>query len=390
LVKLAAALFFGTVFAGLGQDARQQIALHASRAQEALRTNQADVAVRELTALLRLDPGNANANANLGVIAFTQGDYAKAAAAFQAALKLQPSLWSAQAFLGVCKVRLGNATNGREILEKAFPHLDTMPLREQAGMQLIQSYSETGELQKALPIVEALARANPNDSETLYTAYRTYAGLAAAALQSLAKTAPDSPRIHEVLAQNYMSQENYPAAIAEYRKALQAGPQLAGLHFELGQAILAKSQSEEARSEAEKEFLAELARNPADANSSYELGEIAYHRSDLKTAHRRYARAIEMRPRFVEARIALGKVLATQGQWQEVLEQLSEAVRLEPENKVAHYRLVQVYRQLGRPADAERERKVFERLHAAEAAGRTRIEQMTPTSVHAQTIDPEH
>jgi len=110
-------------------------------------------------------------------------------------------------------------------------------------MQLILSYSETGELQKALPVVEALARANPADPETLYTAYRTYAGLAAAALQSLAKTAPDSPRIHQVLAQNYMSQENYAAAIGEYRKALQAGPQLAGLHFELGQAILAESQS---------------------------------------------------------------------------------------------------------------------------------------------------
>jgi len=220
-------------------------------------------------------------------------------------------------------------------------------------MQLILSYSETGELQKALPVVEALARANPADPETLYTAYRTYAGLAAAASQSLAKTAPDSPRIHQVLAQNYMSQENYAAAIGEYRKALQAGPQLAGLHFELGQAILAESQSEEARSEAEQEFLTELARNPADANSSYELGEIAYHRSDFETAHRRYARAVELRPGFVEARLALGKVLATQGRSQEVLEQLFEAVRLDPENNVAHYRLSQVRRQLGRSADAE-------------------------------------
>ena len=94
-----------------------------------------------------------------------------------------------------------------------------------------------------MPVLRALQRANPADPETLYTAYRTYSDLAAAALQSLAKVAPDSGRIHQVLAQNFMSQENYGAAIIEYRKALQIDPRLAGGHFELGQAILAGSKS---------------------------------------------------------------------------------------------------------------------------------------------------
>src|SRR5207237_4702369 len=97
------------------------------------------------------------------------------------------------------------------------------------------------------PVLQALQRANPADPETLYTAYRTYSDLAAAALQSLAKVAPDSGHIHQVLAQNFMSQENYGAAITEYRKALQIDPLLAGAHFELGQAILAGSSRDEAR-----------------------------------------------------------------------------------------------------------------------------------------------
>ena len=95
-----------------------------------------------------------------------------------------------------------------------------------------------------------------------------------------------------------------------------------------------------------------------------------------------------MRPQFVEARIGLGKVLAAQSRPEAALRHLSEAVRLAPENKVAHYRLAQVYRQLGQSADAESERKVFERLSSVGGTG-ARFDQTERRSVHAQTIEPE-
>jgi tetratricopeptide (TPR) repeat protein len=389
-VRLPATLLLGVFCAAFAQDGKQQeTALHAKRAQEALKTNQSEVAVRELTQLLRLDPANANAHANLGVIAFTRSEYEEAVGAFGAALKIQPSLWSAQALLGICKIRLGDGKEGRSLLERSLPHLEDVRLRAQAGLELIQSYSESGDLEKAVPVLQALRRANPADAQTLYTAFRTYSDLAAAALQSLAKVAPDSGRIYQVLAQNFMSQENYGAAIAEYRKALQIDPRLAGGHFELGQAILARSASDEARVEAEKEFLAELELNARDANSSYELGEIAYQRSDFETALHWYSRAVELRPQFVEARVAMGKVLAAEGRPETALGHLSEAVRLAPENKVAHYRLAQVYRQLGRFADAEAERQAFERLSSPGRLAGEHFEQVERRSVHAQTIEPE-
>ena len=389
-MRLTATLISAIICAAFGQDGKQQeITLHARRAQEALKADQSEIAVRELTQLLHLDPENANAHANLGVIAFTRSEYAKAADAFAAALKIQPSLWSAQALLGICRVRLGEGKEGQALLERALPRLEDARLRAQAGLELVQSYSESGELQKALPVLQTLERTNHADPETLYTAYRTYSDLAAAALQSLARVAPDSGRIHQVLAQNFMSQENYGAAATEYRKALEIEPRLAGAHFELGQAILAGQPSDEARAEAEKQFLAELKLNARDANSSYELGEIAYQRSDFETALHWYSQAVEMRPQFVEARIGLGKVLAAQSRPGAALRHLSEAVRLAPGNKVAHYRLAQVYRQLGRSADAAAERKIFERLSLQAGPNGARFEQAERRSVHAQTIEPE-
>src|SRR5215472_7069098 len=51
---------------------------HLNRAELALRTNDVETAEREFRAALALNPGNAEANTNLGVLAFARGDYQSA------------------------------------------------------------------------------------------------------------------------------------------------------------------------------------------------------------------------------------------------------------------------------------------------------------------------
>src|SRR5438874_11552824 len=94
--------------ARLGAQTRssREIEQHYQKAQEALRAKQDAIAIREFREILRLDPRNASAYANLGVIAFAEKDYVQACQEFQAALKLQPSLWHARAFLGLVELRL--------------------------------------------------------------------------------------------------------------------------------------------------------------------------------------------------------------------------------------------------------------------------------------------
>src|SRR2546429_7233234 len=102
---------------------RPEIEQHYKKAQEALRAQQDAVAIREFREILRLDPRNASAHANLGVIAFTDKDYVEACQEFRAALKLQPSLRNAQAFLGMSQLRLGQRTQARLLLEESFKHV---------------------------------------------------------------------------------------------------------------------------------------------------------------------------------------------------------------------------------------------------------------------------
>lgn len=359
-----AALIVALPVLGAGQTNKTEIAAHASRAQAAIQANHADVAEQELQALLRLDPGNVNARASLGMVAFTQGDYQKAAEQFKTALSQSPSLWSAKAFLGMCQIRLGLIAQGQASIEASLTHVQDNRLRNQAGLELIRAYSESGEIEKGAPVIKVLRDRDPDNEDVLYSAYRVYSALAAAALQKLGADGHDSARVHEILGQSMMAQERYPQAIQEYSKAIERNGRLAGLHLQLGQAILAESRTEENRQKAAKEFRTELEINPGDAEAAYQLGEISYEWSDWDEAKRWLLKAVELRPKFAEAHAALGRVLAEQGNQASAIQNLEMAVAEAPDNAMAHYHLAQLYKKAGRTNDADREFDSFRKLSA--------------------------
>src|SRR5580698_9612453 len=101
-----------------------EIRSHYERAQSDLQANRPGDAALEFQAILKLDPNNAEAHANLGLIAFAGANYEAATADLRAALKIRPSMWNAQAFLGLSEMRLGANSEARQSLESAFAHLE--------------------------------------------------------------------------------------------------------------------------------------------------------------------------------------------------------------------------------------------------------------------------
>ncbi len=347
-------------------DTRREVQVHYERAQEAMKANELDKAADEFWEILRLDPKRAEAHANLGVIAYSQGKYADAIKSFSAALNLNPSLWNAQAFLGLVEARMGRMEDAKALLEKSFEHIENRDLRIQAGTELIKIDQESSTLENAVGVLQDLLRSNPKDPNVLYIAYRTYSDLAAHAVATLSKVAPESARMHQILAQGAASQDDIPGTIAEYRKVLQIDSKIPGIHYELGRAILGSSQEDSARQEAQKDFEAELAINPTDANSEYELGQVYSLRSDTKQAFEHYKRALNLRPDLVEAHIALAKTLSAMGRPGEALPHLLEAERLDPDNETVHYKLAQAYRESGQDQEAARELALFNRLRRSQ------------------------
>ena len=79
LLLLLVAVFVFNSSRGQSTASRtSQVHVHLERAQAALRANDPETAVKEFHEVLTLDPKNAEAYANLGVIAFFQRDYQNA------------------------------------------------------------------------------------------------------------------------------------------------------------------------------------------------------------------------------------------------------------------------------------------------------------------------
>lgn len=379
------ACFAWCLLAGAGLAAQtsnsSNIQQHYKRAQEALQAHQVTVAKEEFQVILRLDPKNSSAHANLGVIAFTERDYTQASQEFREALKLRPSLWNAKAFLGMTELRLGKSPEATALLAESLPHIQDATVRTEAGIDLATLYYQSHELDLAADTLRGLGPAGSDSPAAIYLAYRTYSDLAAQRLARLAEIAPESPQMHLILAQALATQDDFQGATAQYRKALEIDPQLPGIHFEIGEMILAQSSDEPARQKAESEFKLALKTNPNNAECYYMLGEIEWLRSKPQEALNYYDKALTLRPSFVDAHIAAGKALTSLGQPKEALKQLLAAIDLDPKNQVAHYRLSQTYRRLGRSEDAERELAVFRKLRDSHAAVRRLYEQIQQRTV---------
>jgi len=369
---------------------RPEIEQHYQRAQAALQARQNAVAAQEFRAILRLDPANASAHANLGVIAYDANDYAQASQEFRAALKLQPKLWNAQVFLGMSELRRGNTQEATPILQEAYRHVQDAGVRNRVAADLIALSYKANDLNQAVDILRELEKARPSDPATLYMAYRTYSDLAAQHLAKLAEAAPESAQMHEVLGQLSASQDDFPEAVAQYRKALELDPGLPGVHFELGQMILANSTEEPARAEAESELKLALAFDPGNSESEYLLGEIEWLRSKPEEALKHYQKALALRPDYVDAQIAAGKALARLGDAEGALKFLSDAVAVDPRSEAAHYQLSQIYRKLGRTEDAERESETFRRLRESQAHFQALDEQFQQRTVRKQTVEGDN
>jgi tetratricopeptide (TPR) repeat protein len=335
---------------------------HLRKAAEFLKARDPNSAVKEFDAVLALDPKNAEAYANLGVIAFLQRDYQKASPYLRKALTIDPSLVKTQALLGICQNRLGDPS-ARGLLEKSFPKLKDKPLRLQVGLELAGLYDQQGEPGATASVMKTLVDLDPDNVDVLFTAQRVYSELADDTLNKLAVLAPGSARMQQVIAEYSVNGGNLKGAIEHYRKALEIDSRLPGVHYELAEAILESSPSDAAaQTEAEKELATAIATEGDSAKVQCELGRIAFLRSDLPGAHEHYTRAFAMNPNNPGAQLGLGDVLMSMEKPQEARKYLEMAIQSDPLNGQARYRLAMAYRRLQMPEDAEKQMHLFQEI----------------------------
>lgn len=365
---LPAVLSFATCWAQGPSGDHEAFTQHLQKAQSFLRDKHPDLAVPEFEAAIAIDPSNVDAQANLGVLLYFKRDYTNAVPHLRAAVVAQSDLWKIQALLGLAEMHLKDTANARPDLEAALPHLKGEKVQEEAGDALVDSYTSTGDLDKAARVVAELLEVHPTDTRLLTMSYRLYSDLASNAMLTLAIAAPHSAEMHQVMARELARHGDEQAAIANYHAAIEANPKLPGLNFELG-SLLYDSSDEKLQSEAEAQFQAALAANPNDEKSQLMLGKIAERKGDLKAAFAADSRAVQLQPDDPDACTELAKILLTmdssdKDQAAKARALLNHAVAIDPLNYTAHYRLVSLDRAEGRSEEAKKELADYQKYKA--------------------------
>jgi len=326
---------------------------HVDAGLKAKQAGDLEAAIREFKRVVELAPNLAAAHVNLGAVYFEKKDYENAIPSLRQALEINPDLPGAQAMLGVALLAQGYAS-------QAVPHLEKAQADDLLGVALLES----GRTREAIDKLEAVLQNKPDDPDLLYYLSLALGRLSKQVLDRLAERSPASARARQMTAEAHAAAGNREAAEKEYRAALALRPDLRGVHLALGELYLGSGDYES----AEREFREEVRLAPGSAAAAYQLGVVLLNRGLVPGALAELQRADRLHPGMPETLLELGKATAAAGELalaEKLLQQVLEREQASRLAESAHYQLAQVYRKLGRAADADREMKRFQDMRKA-------------------------
>jgi superkiller protein 3 len=198
--------------------------------------------------------------------------------------------------------------------------------------------------------VDLLARAVEADPKFVVAQY--YLGVVHQALGNRWKSAaqfraatqidPLFPESYKALGDLFLTNPRrlFEQAMEAYSKAIEIRPFYAEAHVGLGDAKAAKGDVDGAIRAYQKA----LGHNPLNPRVHVSLGKIYYGEKGLYyESVGAFRRAIELDPRYVEARMGLAEVYEDKGLYQEAVREYRTVIELDPRSTGAHYNLALVY-----------------------------------------------
>ncbi len=163
-----------------------------------------------------------------------------------------------------------------------------------------------------------------------------------AQFRACAQLDPTYPEPYKAIGDLYLTAPRrlFDQAIEAYNKALELRPTYADAYAGLGDANAAKGNFDGAVTAYQKA----LANNPLNPRVHVSLGKIYYGEKQLYyEAVTSYKKAIELDPRYIEARMGLAEVYEEKGLYQDAIGEYKKVVEQDDKNTGALYNLALVY-----------------------------------------------
>jgi tetratricopeptide (TPR) repeat protein len=390
-----------------------------------------DLAEQEFRDVLRVAPGNRDANYNLGLVLLAQGAPAKAIPYFQ---RVRPANRESKFSLARAYLLAGRSAEGlKSATELSNENKNDIQLHFTLGVLLAsqkqyraaqlelekanalqpetfeilynlgQTYLRAGEYPKAELTLSRALKLKPDSAETLYLLAQVYADQkkpvdALEILVRAHKLAPQNTDVIFLLARVSMTQNYFEDAIPLLESGLQIAPKRADLRAALGESYFMSGKTEKAidefkslialdpsaRSyafmglsyrhlgrfdEAKKYFQEGLKLDPRNSSCLFNMGYIEERQGNHAAAENFFQQALKSNPDYSEALLELANLRIANKKFGEAAVLLRRYVKVTRDPASGYYKLAMVERNLHQTEAAQRDLNVFQTLSKNASTG---------------------
>ncbi len=296
-----------------------------------------------LNQVLALDPNFVPALYTLGFTLLTQGKYDQAIGTLQKAVEINPLHAGAYAYLGVAYSKTGKLPQALEATERATVIYDEDP---QFHNQLGEIYLELDQKEKAQ---QALEQALSLD-EKFFMEHLNLGSLflqegklepAQNHLQAAVTSAPNNPEAHRLLGLAYLEDGQYDESITHYKEAVRLAPKQVQLRLALADALIRGRRLDD----AESTLVAATQLDTQSGLAHYNLGELYRKEGKFQPALGEFQKAIALKVDVALDRVYLkvGNIYGAQIKFDEAVAAVKKALEIKPKNLEAHGALGGLY-----------------------------------------------
>jgi tetratricopeptide (TPR) repeat protein len=313
--------------------------------------------------VLVMDPKNAGAYTNLGVIAMRRKQWAAALRNLKQGERLAPGVPGVRLNIGLTYYSLGEYKAAAEAFESV---LRDDPASAQARYLLGMCYFFTRQYAGTVEQLEPLWDAQSRNFSYLYV-------LAVAAdeagrreteeraARQLVEVGENKAELHLLFGKADLQSLKNDDALGELKQAAHLNPRLPFVHFYLGIAYRRHNEFEEAKTE----FLEDLKIDPEIAYTYDELGAVCHYLQQTNESEMYYRKAIQINSRLASSFYGLAQVSIARRKYEQALRWLANAQALDPQSASVHFLKAKALEGLGRHDDAKREYAVVARMQKA-------------------------
>lgn len=224
-------------------------------------------------------------------------------------------------------------------------HPDSIPSR----ILLARIQAAKGKPDQAFRELQRVLEKDETQVDALFYLAQLSAFLSQIQFDQLYALDADSYRVHQLMAESHLKQDDPESAEKEFRAALQANPRSVEILNALGDLERSQFRFDEAESHYQKA----VTLRPDDYDSSYGLGAVLLYRQEPEKAVSHLRRAARIDPNSPAARLALGTAHLRAKNFTSAIEDLKLAIKLRPDMRQAYTLLGRALMRSGNSVEAQ-------------------------------------